>query len=109
MGASRAVKDPTKPKRKQRGPGRPWKKGESGNPKGRPVGSRQRLSEDFITALSDDFNQHGKATIRKMREEKPDAYVRVVADLVPKDVNLNHGATDAFVALWKSMQSGSGG
>lgn len=83
--------------------GRPIEKGQVLNPKGRPVGSRQRLSEGFIDALSEDFAKHGKATLSKMREEKPDAYIRVVADLVPKDVNLHHNASDAFVDLWKAM------
>jgi hypothetical protein len=34
--------------------GRPFPKGVSGNPKGRPMGSRQKLSEAFITALEPD-------------------------------------------------------
>jgi hypothetical protein len=86
--------------------GKPFAKGQSGNPKGRPPGSRQKLSEDFIDALSQDFERHGIRTIAKMREEKPDAYVRVVADLVPKDVNLNHGATDSFAAIWQHISTG---
>ena len=90
-----------KPKGKPRG--RPIQKGQVLNPKGRPVGSRQKLSEDFITSLSADFEVNGKATLEKMRAEKPDAYIRVVADLVPKDINLNHNATDAFLDLWKAM------
>ena len=94
-----------KPKGKPRG--RPIQPGQVLNPKGRPVGSRQRLSEGFINALAEDFDKHGKATIQKMRSEKPDAYVRVVADLVPKDFNLNHNASDAFLELWKHM-SGKG-
>lgn len=36
------AKDPA-PKKK-RGPGRPWKKGQSGNPKGRAVGSRNKVT-----------------------------------------------------------------
>lgn len=99
MAASTAEKSVKKP----RGPGKPFQKGQSGNPKGRPVGSRQKLSEDFITALSADFAENGVATLKQMRAEKPDAYIRVVADLVPKDINLNHNATDAFLDLWKAM------
>lgn len=92
---------------KPRGPGKPFVKGQSGNPKGRPVGSRQRLTEEFIEALSDDFTKHGRPTIKKMREEKPEAYVRVVADLVPRDLNLHHNASDAFVELWQSISNQS--
>lgn len=93
---------------KRRGPGKPFQKGQSGNPKGRPIGSRQKLSEGFINALSEDFERHGKDTIQRMRKDKPDAYVRVVADLVPKDVNLKHDATEAFADVWKALFAGGG-
>ena len=49
-----------------------------GNP-GRPKGSRNRLSEAFIQALAEDFERHGAAVIERVRIEKPDAYLKVVA------------------------------
>ena len=74
-------------KRQQR-PASPVAAGQSGNPAGRPKGSRNKLSEDFIAALYDDFQNHGSAAIAACRAEKPDVYVRVIASLLPKDVNL---------------------
>jgi hypothetical protein len=59
-----------------------------GNP-GRPKGSRNKLGEDFIRALSEDFATHGPAVIEKVRTDKPDAYLKIVASLLPKDINLN--------------------
>jgi hypothetical protein len=59
-----------------------------GNP-GRPKGSRNKLGEDFIRALSEDFEKHGAAVIEKVRTDKPDVYLKVIAGLLPKDVNLN--------------------
>lgn len=94
-----------KPKRRQGGKGRPIQKGQVLNPKGRPVGSRQKLSEKFINVLSADFEQHGEATIKTLRKDKPDVYVRVVADLVPRDVNLNVNATEAFQSAWDFINS----
>lgn len=56
---------------------------------GRPVGARNKLGEAFIQALHDDFNEHGAAAIAECRETKPDKYLKVIASLLPKDVNLN--------------------
>ena len=66
-----------------------WKPGQSGNPAGRPKGSRHKLSEDYFKALAEDFENHGKDSIAKMREDRPGDYIRVIASLVPKDLNLN--------------------
>lgn len=58
-----------------------------GNP-GKPKGSRHKLGEAFIQALHDDFAEHGPATIQKVRDEKPDAYVKVIASLLPKEFKI---------------------
>lgn len=63
--------------------------GQSGNPAGRPKGSRNKLSEDFVAALQEDFQEHGKSAIQTVRADKPDQYLKVIASLVPKDFNLN--------------------
>ena len=68
----------------------------SGNPAGRPLGSKNRVAEDFVKALADDFAEHGKAVIEKVRLEKPGTYLKLVADLVPKDFNV--GVTQRYVA-----------
>ncbi|RYE71343.1 MAG: hypothetical protein EOO81_06160 [Oxalobacteraceae bacterium] len=68
---------------------KPFKPGQSGNPKGRPAGSRNKLGEDFIAALNEDFQAHGRAAIQKVRDEKPDQYLKVIASIVPKDLNVN--------------------
>jgi len=46
------------------------------------------LAEDFVAALYDDFRDHGAAAIAACRAEKPDVYVRVIANLLPKDMTL---------------------
>jgi len=69
----------------KRTPGIPFAKG---NP-GRPKGSRNKLGEAFIEALHDDFNEHGVAAIQVVRAEKPDQYLKVIASLLPKEMNLN--------------------
>ena len=61
-----------------------FKPGQSGNPAGRPKGSRNKLSEQFLQALSDDFNEHGMEAIIAMRESSPRDYNRIIAMLLPK-------------------------
>lgn len=61
---------------------------------GRPKGSRNKLNEDFVRALSDDFAEHGVDVIKAVRTEKPDAYLKVVASLAPKHVELKDTTLD---------------
>jgi hypothetical protein len=58
------------------------------NPGGKPVGARNRLQGKFLNALADDFEEHGVAAIARMREEDPSAYVRAVASLMPKELEI---------------------
>ncbi|MCB8878269.1 DUF5681 domain-containing protein [Acidisoma silvae] len=67
---------------------RPFRPGQSGNPRGRPKGSRHKLSEAFVAAVLADFNQHGAAVIEQVRSEDPVAYLRLIASLVPKEFDL---------------------
>jgi len=79
-------------------------KGQSGNPKGRPKGSRNKFAEEFISDFLADWEKHGAATLKKCRSVDPAAYVRVAASLLPKDFNINAGATDA-AALEKFLDN----
>ena len=72
----------------QRVIGKPFAPGNNANPAGRPKGSRNKLGEDFIAALHDDFQEHGVQAIREMRADKPAEYVKVIASLLPKEIKL---------------------
>lgn len=80
-----AAADKTAPKQR----GVPFKPGQSGNPAGRPKGARQKLGEDFLHALRDDFEQNGPAVIQAVRTEKPDQYLKVIASILPKEIELS--------------------
>jgi Family of unknown function (DUF5681) len=66
----------------------PYQPGQSGNPNGRPKGSRNKLGEAFTEALHADFNENGIAAIQKMRAEDVSGYVRVIAGLLPKEMKI---------------------
>lgn len=67
--------------------------GNSGNG-GRPKGSRNKLGEAFLDALHEDFNEHGQAAIVQVRIEKPDQYLKVIASILPRDLNVNINPND---------------
>src|SRR6476469_7606358 len=85
-----------------------FKPGQSGNPKGHPKGARNRLGTQFLEALEADFNQFGPQAIALVREKKPEVYMKVVADLLPKEANINVEAGEAFVELWRKISDGLG-
>ena len=62
--------------------------GQSGNPKGRPVGSKNKLGENFLHALADNFEKHGKEAIERVCKDSPGEYLRIIAGLMPKELLL---------------------
>ena len=84
------------------------RRGQSGNPKGRPKGAHNRLGTQFLEALEADFNEFGSQAIALVRAKKPETYMRVVADLLPKEANINVEAGEAFVNLWRKISDGLG-
>lgn len=74
--------------------GVPFVKGQVANPAGRPKGSRNKLGEAFISALHDDFQSHGVKAIETVRQERPHEYLKVVASILPKQVEIKEGAFD---------------
>lgn len=95
---------------KQRVVGRPFKKGPewNGNAAGRPKGSRNKLTEDFLSAMAEDFEQHGKAAIVEVRENDPSKYLTVVAQLVPKEADIKVSGSAAFERIWRLIGEGVG-
>lgn len=86
-----------------------FKPGQSGNPGGRPVGTRLKINGAFLRALAEDFDKHGVKAIEACRIEDPSAYVKVLASLLPKEVEirkpLEDFADDELIAAVRALQS----
>ena len=79
-----------------------WKPGQSGNPAGRPRGSKDAITKEFLDTLTADFKKHGAAVVEGARERNPNEYLRVIASILPKDQNLRV-QTDELSDRFKAM------
>jgi hypothetical protein len=76
----------------------PWQPGQSGNPAGRPKGSRNKLTEDFFREMAKAFEQHGAIALAEMIREKPGDFIKTVAGLQSKELT-GEGGESVFAGL----------
>ena len=82
---------------------------------GRTKGVKNRLSHAFLTALAEDFEQHGIEALRITRTERPAEYIKVVAGLMPKELeimdsrltDLSDEELDVFIAKLRAQLRGA--
>ena len=53
--------------------------------RGRPLGSKPKLSEKFISELAKHFSKHGAKAIERVYNDDPATYLKLVAHLVPRE------------------------
>jgi len=63
--------------------------GQSGNPAGRPKGSRDKLSYAFIEALNKTFEEKGIESLEQLMQDQPAQYHNIIAKLMPKLMELS--------------------
>ncbi len=60
---------------------------------------RGKLVQRFVTELALDFERNGRKVIWALREKNPVEYCKIIAALVPKDINLNISADQELGSL----------
>ena len=78
--------------------GRPFQPGQSGNPAGRPIGSRNKLCQDFIADLAEVHSRLGKAAIERVAEQEPAKFMSIVAGLMPRNLDMTLAVSHDLVA-----------
>lgn len=87
----------------------PFKPGQSGNPKGRRPGTKERLAGDFLRAMADDFAANGVAVIERVRESEPATYLKIVASALPKELVLKDDRSAAELSDEELAHIAAGG
>ncbi len=63
-----------------------WKAGVSGNPNGRPVGTRQAFSAAFYRDLAEVWAAHGKDAMLNTAKTQPATFLGIASRLIPQQV-----------------------
>jgi hypothetical protein len=79
---------------------KPWlfKPGQSGNPAGRPKGSRNKLAEDFLADAYQQWQQHGAGALETMATSEPAKFCQMIAGLLPKEMHIRESALEDMSA-----------
>jgi hypothetical protein len=65
-----------------------WPPGQSGNPAGKPPGTRTAFSQGFIRDFALVWTEEGLEAVRKVAKKSPEAFVAIAARICPNDVRL---------------------
>jgi hypothetical protein len=66
-----------------------WQPGQSGNPAGRPVGTRNRFSETFVSDIAATWAKHGPDILERMAVEESARFAELCGRLIPRDVQVS--------------------
>ena len=58
--------------------------------KGRPRGARNKLTNKYIKDLHEIYLEGGKDKLRETLQDRSEGFIKLVAALVPKDVDVKH-------------------
>ena len=61
-----------------------WKPGVSGNPAGKPIGTRHAFSQGFIRDFALVWQEEGLQAVRKVARKSPESFVAFAAKFRPR-------------------------
>ena len=67
-----------------------FQQGQSGNPHGNRHRTRHLLNQEFMQALLLNFRHQGKKAIEKVARDQPGVYLKILALLVPREMQIEH-------------------
>jgi hypothetical protein len=84
-----------------------WKPGQSGNPLGRPVGSRNVLVEGYIGDLRELWKTEGPSILERVKINNPEKILEQIGKLAPRDVAVTMEQRNSLgvdPALWAGFK-----
>ena len=64
-----------------------FRTGKANPSKGRVKGSRNKITKKYLDSL---LKAYDPDVIDKIKEKRPDVYIKLYSQLVPKDLDVNH-------------------
>ena len=81
----------------------PWKPGQSGNPKGRPKGTRNKLAGEFLEGLQAELRRRGPIVFQELEAKD---FVSTLAKVMPANFEITTDPDNPprLVIEWKNSE-----